>query len=92
MLFRYNKLDGLVFECLSIWLIDEIYANFTNFLRKLYDALKKENMYLINVLFPYSNHLGNIITKIRFEYIYKYTDYFSLMTYDYYQYMKSEKK
>lgn len=80
----------MVLECNHIWLLDNVYANFALMQKKLYEAIKKEKMILVQTIFPHSESFENHLTKIRFEYISKYTDFFSVMTYDYIQYLKQE--
>lgn len=87
---KYNKFDGLVLECNHVWLMDNLYANFAIFAKKLYETLKKEKMSLVLTIFPYSESFVNQLSKKRFEYMAKYTDYFSVMTYDYVSYLKQE--
>ena len=80
----------MVLECNHLWLVENIYGDFATMLKKLYEALQKEKMTLILTIFPYSENFVNILTKKRFEYLAKYADFFSVMTYDYVQYRKSE--
>jgi hypothetical protein len=42
----------MVLECNHIWLLDNVYANFAIFQKKLYEALKKEKMILVQTIFP----------------------------------------
>ena len=77
-------------ECNHIWLIETVYPDFAIMLRKLSEALKKDKKMLVLTIFPYSESFINYLSKIRFEYVSKYTDYFSVMTYDYIQYVKQE--
>ena len=67
-----------------------MYAGFVSLLRKLYENLQKEKMTLILTTFPYTEAFINHLSKIKFEYITKYTDYINIMTYDYISYNKSE--
>ncbi len=69
-------------------MLENAYADFAIMLKKLYEAIKKENMILVLTIFPYADSFKNVLSKIRFEYVSKYTDYFSVMTYDYIQYQK----
>ena len=69
-------------------MLENAYADFAIMLKKLYEAVKKENMTLVLTIFPYADSFKNSLSKIRFEYVSKYTDYFSVMTYDYIQYQK----
>lgn len=87
---KYNKFDGIVLECNHVWLLEEVYADFAIFVKKLYETLKKEKMNLILTIFPYTESFVNQINKKRFEYLAKYADFFSVMTYDYVSYLKQE--
>jgi len=71
-------------------MIDSLYTKTADFFRELYEALKKENMLLVTVMFPYADSFQNIISRDRFKYIAKYTDYFNIMTYDYLQYANTK--
>jgi len=53
---------------------------------------KHEKMFLIITLYPQSESFQTILSKPRFEYLAKYTDYFNIMTYDHYQYSNKELK
>lgn len=58
--------------------------------KKLYDTIKKDKMSLILTIFPYSESFINNLSKNRLEYLSKYVDFFSVMTYDYLSYQKQE--
>ena len=91
---KYNRFNGLVFECNQVWLIDKYFPNFTEFARKLSDELHKEKMLFLTVIFPFSENLSNYLSKQRFEYLARYVDYFNMMTYDYISHLneKSQKE
>jgi GH18 family chitinase len=85
---KHNKFDGVLLECNMMWLMENVYPNFAMFLKKLYEALKKDNRVLILTILPYSESMINQLTKNRFEYVTKYCDYVNIMTYDYFSYTK----
>jgi GH18 family chitinase len=85
---KFNKLDGIVFECNQIWLMEDLYANFTNLLKKMYEGLKELKKTLIITALPHSESVKTHLTKLRFEYILKYTDYINIMAYDHFSYYK----
>lgn len=80
---KYNKFNGIVFECNQVWLIDKYFPNFTEFARKLSDELHKEKMSFITTVFPFSDNVANYLSRQRFEYLARYVDYYNIMTYDY---------
>ena len=80
---KYNRFNGIVFECNQVWLIDKYFPNFTEFARKLSEELHKEKMLFLTVIFPISENISNYLSKQRFEFLSRYVDYFSIMTYDY---------
>jgi spore germination protein YaaH len=80
---KYNRFNGIIFECNQVWLIDKYYANFSELARKISEELHKENMLFILPIFPYSETINNILSRQRFEYLSRYADYFNVMTYDY---------
>jgi len=79
-----------VLDCVSLWLIESLYSKTADFIRELNDSLKKENFSLVVVLYPYSESFENIISRKRFEYLAKHTDYLHIMTYDYLQYAQTK--
>ena len=91
---KYNQFNGIVLECNQVWLIDKYFPNFTEFARKLSDELHKEKMILITTIFPFTENIGNYLSKQRFEYLSRYVDYYNLMTYDYFSHLneKSQKE
>jgi hypothetical protein len=75
-------------ECNHIWVLEKAYDDFAIMIKKFYEALKKEKFTLVMTVFPHSEAFVNQLSKIRFEYLSKYVDYFSVMTYDYLNYQK----
>lgn len=90
---KYNRFNGIVFECNQVWLIDKYFPNFTEFARKLSEELHKEKMLFLTTIFPFTENVGNYLSKQRFEYLSRYVDYYNLMTYDYVSHLneKSQK-
>lgn len=86
---KHNKFDGAVFDCIHIWMGEEVYIAFAKFIPLLSQAFKENHLSLVVTLFPYAEQLKNAINKNRFEFLAKYIDYFNIMTYDYIQYHKN---
>jgi spore germination protein YaaH len=84
---KYNKFDGMVLECNHLWMMEDIYAQYSNLIKRISEMLKKENKMFILVIYPYAESFINTLNKARFEYLSRYVDYFSVMSYDYISYM-----
>ena len=86
---KHNKFDGIVLDCIQLWMGEESYLSFEKFLPKLSEELHKSKLNIVITLFPYSEHVKNEVDKNRFEFLAKHIDYFNIMTYDYLQYHKN---
>ena len=85
---KANKFDGVLFDCIQLWLDETVYNTFySNFLPALSQSLHNNNKELIFTLFPYSETITrNFVNSKHFSDLAQYIDYFNIMTYDYIQY------
>jgi GH18 family chitinase len=90
---KSKKLDGLVLECNHLWMIEDLYSQYSMLIEKISKELRKEkekvgkDLTFIVVAYPYADSFANILNKTRFQYISQHVDFFSIMSYDYVSYV-----
>lgn len=89
---KHNKFDGIILDCIQIWINNDVTNKFKAILPLLSANLKKENMKFIITAFPLTegSSITNSLTKENFKEFAEYIDYFNIMTYDYMQYHREE--
>ena len=82
---KYNKFDGYVFDCMSIWYNENLLNNFMNYLLpKIHETMKKlDKKFIITLIPKYEKQYNPVVNKSIFKKMAKYVDYFNIMTYDY---------
>lgn len=80
---QFSKLDGMNLECTAFWLSEDLYPLYVVFLSNLYKQLHEKNKKLILTFLPASASIPQVVNKIRFDYVNRFSDYSVLMTYDY---------
>lgn len=80
---QFSKLDGMNLECTAFWLSEDLYPLYVTFLGSLYKQLNEKSKKLILTFLPSSPSIAQVVNKIRFDYVNRFSDYSILMTYDY---------
>jgi GH18 family chitinase len=89
----HNKIDGIVLECNHLWMMKDIYPQWAKLVETVGTRIREKNKLFVLVLYPYADTFTNVLDRAKFEYLARYVDFFSIMSYDYISYIsKSNQK